>query len=127
MKKVVEMLSKLSVQNILSIMIPGTFILEIVTYKWWGPSAGDALRMIDGLLGLHGGWAAMVIGYHFNSSASSARKDEIIASSAPVGEGQVRPPPLNAPDVPAAPVTPAAPTWRTSAADLRTAPPIPPR
>lgn len=97
-----------SVQNILSLFIPGSFIIEIVTYRWWGPSGGgDAVRMIDGLLGLQGGWAAMVVGYHFNSSASSARKDEIIAASAPVagtGNGSAPPqPPAAAPPAPPAP------------------------
>lgn len=76
----------IDVQKVLAIVVPLTFIAEVACWQWIMPAKLDSStrEMLSGLLGLHAGWAAMIVGYYFNSSASSAKKDEIIARSTPV-------------------------------------------
>ena len=83
---------RIDAQKLLAIWVPVTFILHLALWMFVSPYMPETpekvLGLLQGMLGLHGGWAAMIINYYFSSSASSARKDEIIASSAP----PVRPP-----------------------------------
>lgn len=75
-----------TVKNALAIFVPLSFIGHLALWTFFPPEmlSDKVVGMLQSMLGLHGGWSAMIISYYFNSSASSARKDEIIASSAPI-------------------------------------------
>jgi len=81
------MMQNITVQQILAILVPVTFILHLALWMFVSPYMPEipekTLGLLQGMLGLHGGWAAMIVNYYFSSSASSARKDEIIAASPP--------------------------------------------
>ncbi len=76
----------IEVQKLLALWVPITFVAHLLIWTFVPiPNAGNekVMGMLQTMLGLHGGWAAMIINYYFSSSASSARKDSIIAASAP--------------------------------------------
>ena len=83
------MMQNINIQKLLAVWVPVTFILHLSLWMFVSPFLPDVpekvLGMLQSMLGLHGGWAAMIVGYYFNSSSSSARKDEIIAASTPAG------------------------------------------
>lgn len=83
------------VKNVLAIFVPVSFIAFVIMWTFFPPKNIDSqtLGFLNTLLGLHGGWAAMIIGYYFNSSASSAKKDDIIANLPAL-------PPTQPPDTP---------------------------
>lgn len=74
-----------TVKNVLAVMVPLTFIGHLGMWSFFPPEnlSDKVIGMLQAMLGLHGGWAGMIIGYYFNSSASSARQQEIIAASPP--------------------------------------------
>ncbi len=80
-------MKNITVQQILAIWVPVTFIAHLGLWMFVSPYMPEipekVLGLLQGMLGLHAGWAAMIVGYYFNSSASGARKDEIIAASSP--------------------------------------------
>lgn len=79
-------MTNVEVQKVLAVAVPLAFI--VLTATWlllaWRTEAPKAnaemFSVLNTLLGMIGSWTAMIIGYYFNSSASSARKDEIIAA-----------------------------------------------
>lgn len=79
-----------SVKNALAIFVPVSFIGHLAMWTFFPPEmlSDKVVGMLQSMLGLHGGWAGMIIGFYFNSSASSAKKDEIIAASAPIGNSK---------------------------------------
>lgn len=81
------MMQNITVQQILAIWVPVTFILHLGLWMFLSPYMPEVpekvLGLLQGMLGLHAGWAAMIINFYFSSSASSARKDAIIAASSP--------------------------------------------
>lgn len=78
-------MTNVEVQKVLAVAVPLAFVT--LTAAWlflaWRTEAPKAnaemFSVLNTLLGMIGSWTAMIIGYYFNSSASSARKDEIIA------------------------------------------------
>ena len=77
----------ISIQKMIAIFILATFIIHLTVWEFVplpNIASDKVLGMLQTMLGLHGGWCAMIVNYYFSSSASSARKDEIIAASAPV-------------------------------------------
>lgn len=73
-----------TVKNVLAVVVPITFIAHVAIWTFFHPQIDDKLmQALMTLFGMHGGWTAMIVNYYFSSSASSARKDEIIANSAP--------------------------------------------
>lgn len=83
----------IDVQRLLAVFVPTTFIIFVGLWMYFPPGVlnDKTAGLLNTLLGLHGGWAAMIIGYYFNSSSSSARKDEIIAQSVPPPNGAKTP------------------------------------
>jgi hypothetical protein len=74
-----------TVKGALAIFVPASYVAHVGMWTFFPPHVEQStMTALMQLLGLHGGWVAMIIGYYFNSSASSARKDEIIAASAPL-------------------------------------------
>ncbi len=77
----------IDVRKLLAIWVPVTFILHLALWMfaspYMPPVSEKVLGLLQGMLGAHMAWAGMIIGYYFNSTQSSARKDEIIAASAP--------------------------------------------
>lgn len=75
-----------TVKNTLAALVPLTFIAHLAMWTFFPPEmlSDKVVGMLQSMLGLHGGWAGLIINYYFSSSASSARKDEIIAAAAPV-------------------------------------------
>lgn len=86
-----DSLKNVETTRILALWLPITFVLHISFWVIGSMVFPVALQgipdkvvgMLQTLVGLHGGWCGLVINYYFSSSASSARKDEIIAQSAP--------------------------------------------
>lgn len=74
------------VQKIIAVAVPTAFVALtacwlVLAWRTEAPKANaEMFSVLNTLLGMIGGWTAMIVGYYFNSSASSARKDEIIAS-----------------------------------------------
>lgn len=94
------------VKNVLAVFVPISFIGFVIVWTFFAPKLdATTLGFLNTLLGLHAGWAAMIIGYYFNSSASSARQQEIIAASSPPrNEAVVSDPEVVKPAVPIPPV-----------------------
>lgn len=69
----------ITTQTVLALSIPTAFIGLIYTLFFFPPPTGEGLRILDAMVGLIGGWTAMIVGFYFNSSASSQSKDNIIA------------------------------------------------
>jgi uncharacterized membrane protein len=73
------------VQKVLAVAVPLSFV--VLTATWlimaWRmevpKSNAELFSVLNTLLGMIGGWTAMIVGYYFNSSASSAKKDELLA------------------------------------------------
>jgi hypothetical protein len=75
------------VQKILAIWVPVTFICHVAVWSFVPiPNIGNdkVIGMLQAMLGAHMAWAGGIIGYYFNSTQSSTKKDEIIARSTPV-------------------------------------------
>jgi hypothetical protein len=79
--------ASIDVQKVLALWVPITFIVHVAVWSFVPiPNIGNdkIVGMLQAMLGGHMAWAGMIIGYYFNSSASSAKKDDIIARSTPV-------------------------------------------
>lgn len=79
-------MTNVDVQRVLAVLVPLAFILLtttwlILAWRTDAPKANaEMFSVLNTLLGMIGAWSAMIIGYYFNSSASSAKKDELLAA-----------------------------------------------
>lgn len=79
-------MSNTDVQKVLAVAVPMAFVA--LTTSWlvlaWRTEApkgnAELFSVLNTLIGMIGGWTAMIVGYYFNSSASSAKKDELLAA-----------------------------------------------
>lgn len=74
------------VQKVIAIFVPAAFVALTTTWlvmawRYDTPkNNAELFSVLNTLIGMIGGWTAMIVGYYFNSSASSAKKDELLAA-----------------------------------------------
>lgn len=79
-------LNNTDMQRVLALIVPLSFVFLTTTWliMAWRmeipKSNAELFSVLNTLLGMIGGWTAMIIGYYFNSSASSASKDALLAA-----------------------------------------------
>lgn len=79
-------MTNVDVQRVLAVAVPTAFVCLtaawlIMAWRYDMPKGNAELfSVLNTLIGMIGGWTAMIVGYYFNSSASSAKKDELLAA-----------------------------------------------